>query len=156
MQNSLLETLVGAVVILVSAAFLKVGYRMTSVIPSKDGATYFGVFDSIDGIAPNSEVKIGGVRVGAVGDIHFDTQYRVVVEIRLRKGVRVPEDSSLAITSSGLMGDPYVDLVPGSSEDDLEEGGTFLVAKSPTTLESIINKVVLALGSKNEPQKTTN
>lgn len=153
MQSSLFETLVGAVVILVAVAFLTIGCRVTSVVPSKDGATYYGVFDSIDGIALNSEVKIGGVRVGAVAGIQFDKQYRIVVEMRLKKGVRVPEDSVLAITSAGFMGDSYVNLVPGSSEEDLEKGGTFLVAKSPTTLESIINKVILALGAKSETEE---
>lgn len=156
MQNSLLETLVGAVVVLVAAVFLAIGYQATSVMPGKGGATYYGVFDSVDGIALNSEVKIGGVRVGAVASIRFDKHYHVVVGVRIKKGVSIPEDSTLAITSSGLMGDPYVGLIPGSSSENLEKGGTFLSAKSPTTLESIINKVILALGSKGGDEAASN
>lgn len=153
MQNSLLETLVGAAVVLIALVFLAVGYQTTSIMPSKDGAVYYGVFDSIDGIALNSEVKIGGVRVGAVESVSFDETYRVVVGVRVKRGVRVAEDATVAIKSSGLMGDPYVAILPGASEDDLENGGTFLCAKSAVDLESIINKVILALSPKKEAEK---
>jgi phospholipid/cholesterol/gamma-HCH transport system substrate-binding protein len=147
----MVETVVGGIVVLVAVVFLAFGYLSTSNVPNgSSGVTYKAVFDSVDGISLNSEVKIGGVCVGAVSSIDFDEAYRVVVTLRVKKNINIPDDSSVAITSSGMMGDKFVAINPGVSESLLESGGTFIYAKSPLNLESIINKVIAAFLKKDE------
>ncbi|MDR1597784.1 MAG: MlaD family protein [Holosporales bacterium] len=149
MQSSIVETVVGGCVVLVALIFLGVGYFSTSGVPTGGGVAYKAVFESVDGISLNSDVKIGGVCVGAVSAIDFDEAYRVVVTIRVKKNVQLPDDSSVAITSSGLMGDKYLEIIPGASDGLLENGGTFIYAKPAINIESIINKLIAAFVKKD-------
>jgi phospholipid/cholesterol/gamma-HCH transport system substrate-binding protein len=144
----MVETVVGGIVVLVALAFLIFGYLTSSTIPSGSGNTYKAVFDSVDGLSVNSEVKIGGVSVGYVSAIDFDKAYRVELSIKVRKGIHIPDDSSVAITTSGLMGDKFVEIVLGVNDDFLENGGIFVYAKPPLNFESLINKLVAAFISK--------
>jgi phospholipid/cholesterol/gamma-HCH transport system substrate-binding protein len=146
----MVETIVGGVVVLVAVIFLLFGYLSTSNMPAGGGLVYKAVFDSVDGISVNSEVKIGGVCVGYVSSIDFDESYRVVVSMRIKKSVRLPDDSSVTITSSGLMGDKFVAVEPGASEDLLSAGETFVYAKSPLNLESLINRVISVFAKKED------
>ncbi|MDR1208386.1 MAG: outer membrane lipid asymmetry maintenance protein MlaD [Holosporales bacterium] len=148
MRNSMVETVVGGIVVMVALAFLIFGYLTSSSIPSGNGNTYKAVFDSVDGLSVNSEVKIGGVSVGYVSAVNFDKAYRVELTIKVRKGIHIPDDSSVAITTSGLMGDKFVEIVLGINDDFLENGGTFVYAKPPLNFESLINKLVAAFISK--------
>lgn len=150
MQNSLVETVVGAVVVLVALVFLGFGYLSTSQTPNRGGYVYKAIFDSIDGISLNSDVKIGGVRVGAVSSIDFDEHYRVVVTMCLKKEFKIPDDSSVSISSSGFIGDKFIAINPGASQDSLENGSTFIYAKPALNLESLINKVISAFVHKND------
>lgn len=111
--------------------------------------TYKAVFDSVDGIALNSDVKIGGVKVGSVANIEFSPNYQVIVTLHVQKGLVLPDDSTLAIATSGLIGDKYIEILPGCNSEALSPGGTFIQAKSAINIENLINKVVLAFGQKN-------
>ncbi|MDR0631149.1 MAG: outer membrane lipid asymmetry maintenance protein MlaD [Holosporales bacterium] len=148
MQNSMVETVVGGIVVLIATAFLIFGYLTSSSVPSGGGNTYKAVFDSVDGLSVNSEIKIGGVSVGCVSAIEFDEAYRVKLTLKVRKGIRIPDDSSVAITSSGLMGDKFVEIILGVSDDFLEDGATFVYARPPLNFESLINKLIAAFVSK--------
>lgn len=144
MQNSLVETLVGGLVVAVAVVFLCVGYFSTSSTPRGGAVAYKAVFDSVDGITINSDVKIGGVKIGSVSAIEFDGNYRVVVTLLVRKDLKIPDDSAVAVSSSGFIGDKYIDVQPGGSPTYLGKGDTFLSAKSPLSLESLLNKAILA------------
>lgn len=148
-RNSWVETIVGAAVILVALVFLIMGYRETSVTTYGNAAIYKGTFESVDGISLNSEVKMGGVKVGSVSSIVFDENNRVVVAISVRSDLKLPDDSTLAISSSGFLGDKYIEIIPGVSTSFLSSGDPFFSTKAPLNLESLINKVVLALAKKN-------
>lgn len=148
MSKNVVETVVGGIVVCTAVLFLCMGYFTTSRVPGGSGIHYNAVFDSIDGIAENSEVKIGGVCVGKVCSIQLNDSYQVVVKIIVRKQIKIPDDSVASICSVGFMGDKYISISPGQSASHLNEGDTFVFAKDGFNMEQILNKVISALVSK--------
>jgi phospholipid/cholesterol/gamma-HCH transport system substrate-binding protein len=144
-----METTVGFLVIAVAAVFLLFGYQSTNKQPSH-GVTYKALFESVDGIAINSEVKLGGVLVGAVSNIKIDESYQVLLDIRIDDNVKIPNDSALEVRTTGFIGDKYIEIFPGGSEEFLAAGDCFAYTKSSTNLESVVNKIISAFVSKPE------
>jgi phospholipid/cholesterol/gamma-HCH transport system substrate-binding protein len=149
MSNNIVETVVGGIVVCIAALLLAIGYLTTSSGSGGAGTPYNVVFDSIDGIANNSDVKIGGVGVGKITSIQLSESFKVVVTLTVRKDIKIPEDSLVEICSAGFFGDKYISISPGQSQTYLSEGDTFVCSKGCLSLEQILNKVIAVFASKN-------
>lgn len=79
-------------------------------------------FPSASGIVSRTEVRLGGAKVGKVaGKPELNPTFDgVTLEIEIYDSVRIPEGSEFRISTSGLLGDAYVDIVPPAQP----EGGT--------------------------------
>lgn len=142
MQRSAIETVLGAVVLIVAAGFLALAYSTSDIRPA-GGYSVIGKFFAIDGLTVGSDVRIGGVKVGSVTDQRVDMdEFQAVVEMTLRDDVRVPSDSLATITSSGLLGGKYVKIEPGSASEYLSAGGEFENTKDIIALEELLGKVI--------------
>lgn len=124
MKEQSTETLVGAVVALVAAGFLS--YAVLRAGAGEGGGGGYPLvaqFDRVNGIAVGSDVRMSGVKVGAVSNVSLDPEtYRARVTLNLRRSIKVPEDSSARITSDGLLGGAYIGVEPGGSADMLAAG----------------------------------
>jgi phospholipid/cholesterol/gamma-HCH transport system substrate-binding protein len=81
------------------------------------GRVIHAVFDSIAGLDDRSAVRIAGVRVGTVDGIDLaDDNRRASVRLRLDEALGLTEGTSARISNLGLLGDKYVELVPGPPE----------------------------------------
>ena len=105
--------------------------------------TLSATFSNIDGVGLGTEVKIAGYKVGEVGKIYLDENYNAVVEITMSKSVKVPSDSSLQITSSGLLGGKFLNFAIGADDELLKDGGKIEFTRSSVSLESLLEKVFL-------------
>tara|TARA_R110002096_G_scaffold416576_3_gene619803 strand:- start:248941 stop:249387 length:447 start_codon:yes stop_codon:yes gene_type:complete len=122
MRNNLVETMMGAVVLFITAGFLYFAFS-NSGVGSTGGATYIATFDKIDGLAVGGEVKISGIKVGTITNQYLNTEsFGAVVEINIDDSIRLPEDTFAKITSEGLLGGNYLVLDPGGSDVMLESG----------------------------------
>jgi phospholipid/cholesterol/gamma-HCH transport system substrate-binding protein len=148
MRSSITETILGAAIVLVAISFLIFGYLSTEKTPLSNGTTYKAIFESVDGIVLNSEVRVGGVCVGTVTDISLDDSYRVVLKMRIQKKLKFPDDSTVCIATIGVMGEKFIEIKPGGSGTFLENDGTFIFTKSAINLEGIINKLINSLVKK--------
>ena len=111
------------------------------------GLEIYATFDEIGGLAPRAPVVIGGVRVGEVDSITLDPEdFRARVKLDLDPGLKLPDDTSAAIYTEGVLGNKYVSLAPGASEDILESGQEISYTQSATVLEQLIGKVIQNLG----------
>ena len=110
------------------------------------GLSLFASFDEIGGLGPRAPVVIGGVRVGEVKAIELDADFRARVELELDAALELPEDSSAAIYTQGVLGDQYVSLEPGGSDVMLTSGQEITYTQSATILERLIGRVVQSLG----------
>lgn len=146
MQKNILETLMGAVVLIVAGAFLVFAYE-GSHMRVEDGYVVSGKFANASGISLGTDVRIGGIKVGVVSDMKLDpASYQAVVFMQLRKDIKVPKDSSAAISSSGLLGEKYVSLTPGGDDQMLAAGGKVQFTQSSVNLEELIGKFMFSGG----------
>jgi phospholipid/cholesterol/gamma-HCH transport system substrate-binding protein len=100
-------------------------------------------FTSISGIKDGAPVEIAGVRVGEVSGINLDgNEYEAVVDLSIAGNVRVQEDAIASIRSTGIIGDKFVQITPGGSEDYLEGGMEIVETESSVSLEELISKYI--------------
>jgi phospholipid/cholesterol/gamma-HCH transport system substrate-binding protein len=146
MANNAIETVMGAVVLVVAGGFLYFAYNNGSV-KQIDGYSVKAAFTSINGIAPGSAVRVGGIKIGVVEAMTLDPQsYKAVATLRVEDGVKLPKDSSAAIQSPGLMGDKFIGIEPGGDEENLAEGDMIEYTQPSVSLEEMIGKFVFSGG----------
>lgn len=147
MTRNLLETLLGAVVLIVAIVFLVFAYS-ASQLGDDSGYELIARFDRVDGLQRGSEVRIGGIKVGTVVDQSLDpATYRAEVRFTVREDVEVPADSSISVASDGLLGGKYLALVPGGDIEMLEPGGEVTLTQSAINFEDLIGHFIFSQGS---------
>ena len=98
-------------------------------------------FDNIGGLKGGAAVKSSGVVVGRVDSITFDDKsFQALVAIDIDKKFQFPDDSSAKILTSGLLGEQYIGLEPGGSEQNLKSGDTIAMTQSAIVLENLISQ----------------
>ena len=142
MSRNLLETLLGAVVLIVAIGFLLFAYN-TSQVKQDGGYELIARFDKVDGLERGSDVRISGIKVGTVLDQTLDPEtYRAEVRFSLREDIQLPADTSAAVVSNGLLGGKYLALVPGGDIEMLEPGGEVTLTQSAVNLEDLIGHMI--------------
>jgi phospholipid/cholesterol/gamma-HCH transport system substrate-binding protein len=63
-----------------------------------------------------------------------------LVQLKIKKRVVLTDDVIASIKTAGLIGDKYIKLSPGGSEDILEPGDTIFETESSLDVEEIISK----------------
>jgi phospholipid/cholesterol/gamma-HCH transport system substrate-binding protein len=140
--------LVGMLALAVLA--FKVG-NLTS-IDVTDGYKVEARFENIGGLKVKSAITMAGVRIGRVSDITFDKKtYQAVVQMDIDGRYRnIPNDSSVSILTSGLLGEQYIGISAGGSEDFLKPGDRILLTQSALVLENLIGQVMVKLTSNSD------
>ncbi len=100
-------------------------------------------FTSASGLREGAYVEIAGVTVGKVKNIEFDPEsYLAVVSISLPKTINVPEDSIASIRTAGIIGDKFIKISAGGSDDYLESGMEIIETEPSINLEELISKYI--------------
>jgi phospholipid/cholesterol/gamma-HCH transport system substrate-binding protein len=138
-----IETLVGAFVLLGMVALVFLALQAANLGSFEGGDTYTlrAEFDNIGGLKTRAPVRSAGVNVGRVTSIGLDpVTYRGVVTMQVRQGFEFPKDTSAKILTSGLLGDQYIGLEPGPSEEMLTDGQRITQTQSAVVLENLIGQ----------------
>jgi phospholipid/cholesterol/gamma-HCH transport system substrate-binding protein len=142
MQNNTFETLMGAFVICVAAGFLYFAYTSTSV-GTLGGYELSAKFASADGIATGTDVRLHGIKIGRVASLNLDPKtYAAIVDISVRNDIKIPEDSSIKVTSAGIMGSSYLAIQPGGSDKMLAPDGEITNTQGSIDLMSLIGRAM--------------
>ena len=151
MQTKKSEIWVGIFLLVALLAALFVCLKAADVSSIKSEPTYriYATFDNIGGLKARSPVRIGGVVIGRVADISLDPKTylpRVAIDIEDRYN-HIPDTSSLAIRTSGLLGEQYLALNVGFEDPELgtsilKDGGVIQDTKSAMVLEDLIGQVL--------------
>jgi phospholipid/cholesterol/gamma-HCH transport system substrate-binding protein len=122
-----------------------------SLGPAADSYAVTARFDNVGDLRVGAPVSMGGVTVGRVTGVAFDSQdYKAVVQLAIDKQYnRVPDDSWANIETAGLLGAKYVGLDPGGSETYLAEKGQIENTQSAVVLEKLINRLFASFASKS-------
>ena len=125
------------------AAMVFLSLKAANLGSFSSGDTYMveARFDNIGGLKPRAPVRSAGVTVGRVRKIGLDdVTYQGVVTMDIQRGVTFPKDTSAKILTSGLLGDQYIGLEPGPSEQKLAEGQMITQTQSAVVLENLIGQ----------------
>jgi phospholipid/cholesterol/gamma-HCH transport system substrate-binding protein len=129
------ELLVGGVVLAAAAAFLGFAFLSAGAGPAPAGYALTALFDRVDGVAVGSDVRLAGVKIGAVSAVELDPQtFQAKLELRLNKAVSVPADTSARIATDGLLGGAYVALEVGSDGERLKPGSEIVYTQGSVDL----------------------
>ena len=146
MSRNVIETVMGAVVLVIAAVFLFFAYS-TSQVRSIAGYTLTARFDRIDGIREGGDVRISGIKVGTILSERLDPKtFTAVVRMSIDPSITLSTDTVAEILSSGLLGDKYLALVPGNLDTTIKPGGEITYTQSPVSLEDLIGKYIFSSG----------
>jgi phospholipid/cholesterol/gamma-HCH transport system substrate-binding protein len=93
-------------------------------------------FDNVAGLKDKADVRMAGVRVGRVAKIRL-VGGKAVVDLELSGDVELRQGASAAIQSLGMLGDKYVELVPGPVGGGALAGGATLRGEAPVDFDQI-------------------
>ncbi len=143
MKRVNLELAVGVFVLigLVSLGYLSVRFAKMEMF-GRGGYTVYAEFDNIGGLKPGASVEIAGVQVGRVKNITLTEDYLARVEMVIDRSVKLQEDAIVSIKTKGLIGEKYVEITPGGSEEIVAEGGKLSETESAIDIEDIISRFV--------------
>lgn len=137
-------TIIGVFVVigLICVSYLTIKLGRMEVLGDK-GYTVSARFSSVAGLRVGASVEIAGVSVGKVSAIRLDTNdYTAQVDLHINEGVPLSEDSMASVKTSGLIGDKYIAITPGGSEETLQAGSVISDTEPALDLEALIGKVV--------------
>lgn len=142
MQNNTVETLIGAIVVVVAAAFLFFAYTTTGS-GSVSGYDVKAKFSSADGVTTGTDVRLHGIKIGTVSSLALDPKtYAAIVHLSIASNVQLPDDSSIKITSAGLLGSSYLAVQPGGSDKMLAPGGEITNTQGTVDFMSLIARAI--------------
>jgi phospholipid/cholesterol/gamma-HCH transport system substrate-binding protein len=142
MGRNLIETIMGAVVLLVAAFFLVFAYRQADIGAVK-GYPVSAAFASVGGLPNGGDVRINGIKVGTVIDQQIDPNtFNAVVHMSISPDIHLPADTVASVDSEGLLGGKFVKLQPGRSAQSIPPGGTITQTKNYESLEEMVGKVI--------------
>jgi phospholipid/cholesterol/gamma-HCH transport system substrate-binding protein len=145
MRRSVAEVSAGFIVLIVAVGFLAYAL-VTSGAASLPGYQLSAEFDRIDGLSAGSDVRMAGVKVGAITHTEIDPKtYLAIVDFSVSKDIKLPTDSSAEVTSDGMLGGKFLSLVPGGADDMLKPGGRVTVTQSSVSLEELLGKFIFSV-----------
>jgi len=103
----------------------------------------YGRFQSVSGLKPRADVEMAGVQIGQVDTISLDHESQVaLVKMKISKEVTLTDDVIASVSTAGLIGDKYIKISPGASEEVIKPGGMITETESAVDLEELISKYV--------------
>lgn len=152
MQRSKNDMWVGLFVLAGAVAILFLALQAANLLTLSFQSTYplSAKFDNIGGLKPKAAVRSSGVVVGRVDSITFDdTTFQARVTLAMEERFVFPKDSSLKILTSGLLGEQYIGIQAGYTDDKLAAGDTITNTQSAVVLENLIGQFLFSNAAKS-------
>lgn len=147
------EIAVGALLTLLLAILLSFVHGKSVRQEAGRRFTLNATFSKADGLLPNSEVRLAGIRVGQIGaQALADNGYQVVVQLVFDRPLDIPADSSISIETDGIMGAKHIEILPGGEEELLKSGEQFSYTQDSLILNELLDKVNLYMKDKKDKE----
>ena len=149
MGRNIVETIVGALVLLVAGLFVFYAFAKSDRA-GPGGYELLARFDRIDGLKRGADVTVSGVKVGSVTGFDLDRKtYQAVVRMMVSSSVGLPLDTNAKIVSESLLGGMVVVLEPGGDSKMIQAGGEIDKTQGAVPLSELIAKFMFgSTGSK--------
>ncbi len=125
-----------------------------SSFSQSDGYEIVARFENVGGLKVRSAVTAGGVRVGRVAAIDYDSdRYEAVVSLVIEPRFdRLPRDTSASIFTAGLLGEQYVGLEPGGDDRFLASGDEIRITQSALVLEQVVGQFLFGKAAEGKTE----
>jgi len=147
MKNNTLELVVGLFMVVGFAAFVYLALQLGEVSFLRSGKTYVlkAEFTNVSGVKKGASVQVAGVVVGEVTEIELGEDAYAVLSLQVDNSLKIPTDSMASVKSQGIIGDKYIQVSLGGSEELFKPGDMIVDTESSLDIESLISK--FAFGS---------
>ncbi|MGO1120931.1 outer membrane lipid asymmetry maintenance protein MlaD [Rhodovibrionaceae bacterium A322] len=140
MRRNIIETVMGAVVLLVAVGFVAFALT-TSGYRSASGYVVTADFDDASGIVIGSDIYMAGLKIGSVVDHDLDPEsFQAHLSLSIDHDIKLPEDSTAKILSQSLLGGNAIVLEPGGSDVMLAEGDAIEYTQSAVNLTDLLGR----------------
>ena len=143
MSENRLEIAVGGVVLALAVGFAVFLAQSTGLSGSSSSYSISASFRSAEGISVGTDIRLAGVKIGTISDLKLNSEtYRAESILSVKNDVRIPDDSALAVSSEGLLGGSFIEVIPGASLDYLEAGDEIIDTQGSVSLIQLLLKFV--------------
>ena len=148
MKNQMVETIIGALVVVVAAVFLWFAYGQTEQAAGP-GYALSARLDNATGVSAGTDVRIAGIKVGTVTSTELDPlTYTATVNFTVENSVELPEDSSIRIAQEGLLGGSFLQIqVGGDFENMLADGDEIVHTQGSIDIIGLIQRAMFGGGN---------
>ncbi|MBE6452107.1 MAG: outer membrane lipid asymmetry maintenance protein MlaD [Alphaproteobacteria bacterium] len=126
-------------------------------INHQEAGTYYPLharFNRTDGLLVGDIVRLAGMNIGKVVDAKLDSEYKALLTLEIKDDIKLPDDSSASIVSSGIMGAKYIEIEPGGSEDMLIPGDEFTYTQDAMVIEELVDRIIsIGKANRNKSKK---
>lgn len=151
LRENWIEAAVGLGVILLAGWFLSFAAGRTGGAASGSSYALSARFPNVNGISEGTDIRVSGMKVGTVTSVQLDPQtYQANVKFELDSSIKLPSDSSAAITSEGLLGGTYIALIPGGDPTPLKSGDVITDTQGAQDLMGLVGSFVNRSGSSGD------
>ena len=145
-QDNGLELKVGSFVLLALLALSFFILSISDLSFFEKGRHIQVVFNFASGLREAAPVRLAGVEVGLVRKLRVfvdkadEGKTKVRVDVWIKDNIAVPVDSNITINQLGILGEKYLEIIPGSSTDLIKDKGV-AIGHDPVPIEKITEKI---------------
>ena len=114
-------------------------------IISDDDMTVYAGFRQVVGLETQSAVRLRGVPVGNVAEIKNDGS-GVTVTLKVKPDTKIPKNSQVTVSSSGVMGEKFVNIMPGQDDGNYLDDGDYIYGTEEADMNAMFNGIDKVLG----------
>ncbi len=150
------EALIGLLVVLLAVWFVVYGWGRTGGGGPAGATRVTAIFPNAAGVNVGTDVRVAGLKVGTVAEQKLDpASYQVDVTLAIDPKLKIPKDSTAAITSEGLLGSTFIALVPGGDPTPLKSGDTITDTQGSIDMMSMIGQFINKSGDDAPARSST-
>ncbi len=159
------EIKVGLFVLLGLASLLLLTFQIKTLESLKDkGYVLYAVTNDASGLTKKSKVKLRGVKIGVIESMKLENNL-VKLKLLIKKGVKVPKGSKVAVAQDNVLGGKYLKIIPSNSKEYYKPGEAITEYEKVASMEDVMNnlnsavedvKVLIAKLNKTMDENTIN
>lgn len=142
MSGTKAEVAAGAAVLAAAIGFLVYAGQVTGLSEGSLGSYDLRAsFRSVEGVTVGTDVRLAGVKVGTVTALSLNPQtFFADAVLTVAETVQLPDDSAALVSSEGLLGGNFVELVPGGSPENYAAGSEIEDTQGAVSVISLMMK----------------